>query len=144
MPAIKNKSQKTRFILVGVCNTAIDFSLLFGLKFLGLPAIGANIISTSAAFTFSFFANRKYTFKTTGGDVKKQLFLFIIVTLAGLWGVQTIVITIVTALLHTTFEPGVTLLIAKLLATVASLIWNYVFYSRVIFKSSVDNRRKPE
>lgn len=135
MPHIKNKQQKLRFILVGICNTTIDFTVLFGLKALGLPVVSANIISTTAAFCFSFFANKKYTFKGNTGNLKRQIPLFILVTLIGLWGVQTLVIFFVTHLLaSSTLNEGVILLIAKIIATAASLVWNYIFYSRVIFK----------
>lgn len=138
MPAMKNKEQKLRFIAVGVCNTVIDFSLLFGLKALGLPAIPSNIISTSAAFTFSFFANKNYTFKKAKTDnVKRQLLLFIIVTLFGLWVIQTIVIFMVTSLLSGLLtNQGLILFIAKILATISSLVWNYTLYSRVVFKEN--------
>lgn len=136
MPTIKNKQQKQRFILVGICNTTIDFSILFTLKALGLPVMPANIISTTAAFCFSFFANKKYTFKGDSGNLKKQIPLFIVVTLAGLWGVQTAVIFGVSHLLaESSFSDGAILLIAKIAATVASLTWNYTFYSRIVFKN---------
>lgn len=132
---IKNKSQKLRFILVGVCNTTIDFALLFTLKTLGLPVISANIISTSAAFCFSFFANKKYTFKSIIGNVKREILLFVIVTLFGLWVIQTIVIYFASSLLaNSQLSNDLILLIAKVVATIASLIWNYTLYSRVVFK----------
>lgn len=135
MSIIKNKDQKLRFILVGICNTAIDFTILFSLKALGLPSISANIISTTAAFCFSFFANKKYTFRENSGDLKKQIPLFIVITLAGLWGVQTGVIFLVSYLLAGVIhDEGITLLVAKIVATAASLVWNYVFYSRIVFK----------
>lgn len=134
--SIKNKQQKLRFILVGICNTTIDFSILFTLKALGLPVMPANIISTTAAFCFSFFANKKYTFKGNSGNLKKQIPLFIVVTLTGLWGVQTAVIFSVSHLLaESTLSEGAVLLIAKIAATVASLTWNYMFYSRIVFKN---------
>lgn len=132
---MKNSSQKVRFIAVGGVNTLIDFGLLFTLKTLGLPAISANVISTTAAFCFSFFANKKYTFKTTGTDIKREIFLFIVITLFGLWVLQTLVIAFVTSLLSQTgLQDSIILLIAKLFATAVSLTWNYVLYSRVVFK----------
>jgi putative flippase GtrA len=132
---IKNKSQKVRFIAVGGTNTLIDFGLLFLLKSLGLPVLSANIISTSVAFCFSFFANKKYTFKTTGANIKKEIILFTIITLFGLWVLQTIVIKLVSMLLEQTGLPdNIILLLAKLLATIVSLVWNYVLYSKVVFK----------
>lgn len=134
--AIKNSSQKARFILVGGVNTAIDFGVLFLLKSLGLPAIPSNIISTTAAFCFSFFANKKYTFKANQtSNIKRQLFLFIVVTLFGLWILQTIVIKLALLLLTGIILPeAMALFIAKVCATVASLTWNYILYSRVVFK----------
>lgn len=133
--AMKNSSQKIRFMLVGAANTAIDFGILFTLKALGLPAIPANIISTTTAFCFSFLASKNYTFKATGTNVKREIALFIVVTLFGLWVLQTIVIALMTSLLHGTNLPAALILfIAKIIATCVSLIWNYVLYSRVVFK----------
>jgi putative flippase GtrA len=133
--AIKNKTQKLRFIAVGVINTTLDFGILFSLKALGLPAIPANILSTSAAFCFSFFANKKYTFKTQSSNVKRELLLFVIVTLFGLWVLQSLVIQLVTVTLAgSVLPPDAVLFIAKLFATVVSLVWNYTLYSRVVFK----------
>jgi putative flippase GtrA len=134
---IKNKSQKAKFAAVGGINTFIDMGLLFLLKTLGLPAISANLISTSAAFCFSFFANKKYTFKTTNANIKREVFLFVIVTLFGLWGLQTLVIFLVTSSLSDAPLPdNVTLLIAKIWAIITSLIWNYTMYSHVVFKQN--------
>ncbi|HEX6416333.1 MAG TPA: GtrA family protein [Candidatus Saccharimonadales bacterium] len=132
---LKNSSTKARFLVVGGANTAIDFGLLFLLKALGLPAISANIISTTTAFCFSFFANKKYTFKTSDTNIKREIALFITVTLFGLWVLQTLVIGAVTSVLqNTSLSQEVLLLIAKLCATIVSLVWNYVMYSRVVFK----------
>lgn len=131
----KNNSQKVRFIAVGGTNTLIDFGLLFLLKTLGMPVIAANIISTTTAFCFSFFANKKYTFKTAGGNIKKEIILFTVITLFGLWVLQTVVIKLISVPLEQTGLPdNIVLLAAKLLATIVSLVWNYVLYSRVVFK----------
>lgn len=138
MPMItKTDSQKIRFMLVGGLNTSIDFGLLFLLRAFGLPTIPANIISTASAFCFSFFANKKYTFKTTDTNVKREIISFIAVTLFGLWVLQTIVIATVAPLLAM-FIPSMdmALLGAKLAATIVTLVWNYVMYSRVVFRQS--------
>ena len=130
----KSNSKKVRFLIVGGANTLIDFGVLFALKALGLPAINANIISTTAAFCFSFFANKKYTFKATGSNLKREIALFIIVTLFALWVLQTIVIKIVqTSLASSGLDDQLILFIAKILATGVTLVWNYTFYSRLVF-----------
>lgn len=120
---------------MGGANTAIDFGLLFLLKALGLPIIPANLISTTTAFIFSFFANKKYTFRAHGTNLRREITLFVIVTLFGLWVLQTVVIQAISALL-TPLHLGseTTLLVAKAGATLVSLTWNYLLYSRVVFK----------
>ena len=128
-------AEKFRFALVGGFNTALDFGILFGLTALGVDKIVANYISTSISFIFSFFANKTFTFKAKSGNAKREFISFVIVTLIGLWVLQPLIITAVSRLLATTALNDTTiLLIAKLLATIVSLIWNYVFYSRVVFK----------
>lgn len=130
-----NIGTKLRFGTVGAANTAIDFGLLFILRALGLPVISANIISTTAAFCFSFFANKKYTFKSRGGNLKRQMTLFVIVTLFGLWILQNAVMQLALLPLSELGLSGETsLLIAKAIATLVSLVWNYLMYSRVVFK----------
>ena len=134
---VKDKEQKMRFVAVGGVNTVIDFGLLFALSSLGVPVLIANIFSTTTAFCFSFFANKKYTFKTTDTNVKRELFLFVVVTLFGLWILQTIVIKVVIMSfsgIH--LSDNAALFIAKVIATMVTLVWNYVMYSRVVFKKN--------
>lgn len=90
---------------------------------LGWDRIAANTIATGSAFVFSFFMNRTFTFKAKQGNIKKQLFLFVIITLSGLWVIQPIIISLI---------PN--LLIGKVIATGVTLVWNYIFYNKVVFK----------
>lgn len=134
MDTLKN-SKLVRFAAVGALNTVLDFGLLFIFKSLGIPILIANVMSTSIAFSVSFTLNKKYTFKTTGTNLKREITLFIAVTLFGLWVLQGLVIGLsspaITTLLHT--DTQVTLLLAKLAATVVSMVWNYIMYDRVVF-----------
>ena len=133
---VKKHADKLRFTIVGSINTALDFSILFILTMLfNIPKELANFISTFVAFLFSFFANKKYTFKSTSKNLKKQFLLFTIVTLFGLWVIQTIIITAITPVFtNLGINKPAALLISKLIATAASLIWNYTLYSKVVFK----------
>lgn len=133
---VKKHADKLRFTIVGSINTVIDFSILFTLTTLfNVPKELANFISTSVSFLFSFFANKKYTFKSTSKNLKKQFLLFTVVTLFGLWVIQTIIITAITPVFtNLGVNKPAALLISKLIATTASLIWNYALYSRVVFK----------
>jgi len=135
MELVKKHAEKLRFAIVGAANTALDFAILFILVALGLDKIPANYISTFVSFIFSFFVNKSFTFKSTTGNAKKQFALFIAVTIVALWVIQPLVITgVVIALSGFELNDSLVLLVAKLIATVASLIWNYIFYSRLVFK----------
>jgi putative flippase GtrA len=134
---LKNSHQVVRYAVVGFVNTAIDFGLLFLLKSLGFPVELANVCSTGTAFIFSFFANKKITFKTTDTNVVREMVLFVVVTLFGLWVLQTIVINVTMPLAKQIVDnQNIALLIAKLIATVVSLVWNYILYSKLVFKKN--------
>ncbi len=128
---IKKHESKLRFAFIGGLNTAIDFGILFFLNSLGFNKYIANIASTFVAFVFSFFANRSFTFKSKK-DAHKQIIPFLVVTLTGLWVFQPVIIWLVLMPLQS-INQTVALFIAKLVATVVSLIWNYVLYSRFVF-----------
>jgi putative flippase GtrA len=97
--------------------------------------IVANIISSTTAFIFSFFANKKYTFKTTDTNIVREMILFAVVTLFGLWVLQSVVFWLVWPLLSNLISDAViALLVAKVLATIVSMTWNYLLYSRLVFK----------
>jgi putative flippase GtrA len=132
---IKKHAEKLRFGAVGGANTVLDFGILFILVLFGLDKFVANFISTSTAFLFSFFLNNSFTFRSKSDNAKKQFALFFVITLFGLWVIQPIIITVVTwgiGSLH--LSAPVVLFIGKLLATVVTLVWNYVLYSRYVFK----------
>ena len=139
MELAKKHAEKIRFGIVGIANTALDFAILFILVALGLDKIPANYVSTGISFIFSFFVNKSFTFKSKSGNAKKQFLYFIIITIIGLWVIQPLIITgLSTVLANTGWASGVILFVAKIIATVASLIWNYIFYSRVVFKKEED------
>lgn len=133
---VRNKKQFVRFGIVGTINTALDFGLLFVLKSLGLPVIMANVISTSIAFVFSFIANKKFTFKASDTNIAREMTLYVIVTLFGLWVLQSPVIhftkPVFADIMH---NDSLALFAAKGVATIVTLVWNYTLYDRVVFKN---------
>jgi len=137
---LKN-SKLTRFMGIGVINTALDFGLLFLLTQAGMQVVAANIISTSIAFIFSFYMNKKYAFKTTNTNVKRELVLFVVVTLFGLWVLQNIVIIALTPpIMALGISATVAAVAAKVPATVVSMTWNYLMYDRLVFKQNKENK----
>lgn len=139
---MSTRNKPLRFVLIGVINTAMDFGLLFGLTSLGLQVVPANMISTAAALTFSFAANRTFTFAATGNALAHAV-KFLGVTLIGLWVLQPLVLVGGSALLDGPLGPGPALLVAKIVATVVSMVWNYLLYDRFVFRTRSPKRAAP-
>ena len=136
-------NEKIRFVLVGVVNTVTDFSILFILaSVFGVATIIANVISTSIALGVSYLLNKKAVFRNTDTHNYRQVILFVIVTLSGLWIVQGIIIWatvgMIAVIVH---DDKVALFGAKLIATLFSLIWNYLWYSRVVFRQEKSSEK---
>lgn len=132
------KGEKIRFAAVGMINTIVDFTVLLALGVgLRVPTIPANIVSTSCALVVSYLLNKKAVFKNDGKSGDRQFASFIIVTLVGLWIMQPIIIIMVTGLPFINgLDQAWSLAIGKVIATIATLVWNYIWYSRVIFKGT--------
>lgn len=142
---LKKHGQKIRFVIVGGANTVLDFALLFLFVNLGINKFVANYLSTSISMIFSFFVNKSFTFKHKEGNAKKQFILFLAITIAGLWVIQPIVIWIVTGMISPFLDNSqVILFIAKVIATGASLVWNYLLYSKLVFKKLHIEDEAPE
>lgn len=131
------KNQKIKFATIGAFNTALDFAILFSLKALDINVAFSNIVSTGVTFIISFILNKKITFNSTNKTKQeniKEFLSFTIITLFGLWAIQTLVIYIITSILSNILISNITLFIAKIIATIFSLIWNFVLYKKVVFK----------
>ena len=131
------KSQLVRFGSIGVLNTLIDFILFTVLtNLIGIHFVAANTISTGTALALSFFLNGKVTFRSqlTG----KTGVLFLVTTLFGLWVLQPLVISVcepfIARIIDGSSVESASLLIAKLIATIFSLTWNFFMYKYVVFK----------
>ncbi|MGW4111711.1 GtrA family protein [Actinosynnema sp. NPDC004786] len=124
---------KLRFGVVGAANTLVDLVGYTALVLAGLPVFVANLLSTSAGMALSFTLNRSYTFRSDGGDVRRQLSLFVLVTAFGLWVLQPLVILATGAALDGPPDPA-GVVAPKLAGLVVGFAWNYTLYSRVVFK----------
>jgi putative flippase GtrA len=115
-------------------STAIDFSILLTLTSFGFSLIGANFISTSTSFIFSFFASKKYAFRTPDHHIQHEAIKFIIVTLCGIWIIQPLIMWPLEPLIRGFGVHGIlAIILAKLIASAATFIWNYLFYTRLVF-----------
>ncbi len=121
------------FGIIGVTNTAIDLILYTWLT-RAVPMFDyrtpgkypANVIAFLAATTFSFYANRTWTFRRKGRPPAAEVGRFYATTLSGL--------TVNTGLLFvfSTFM-GMNDLAAKVLSTVFSMVWNFAFTKMWVF-----------
>jgi putative flippase GtrA len=132
---IQKHEQKIRFGAVGILNTAVDFGIYTVLTYaFGYPIFGANLISTSAANTTSYFFNRSFTFSSKNERKLHEFIRFWIVTLIGLWILQPIIIFTAKYALTALHLPSFWLIIIpKAIAILVGLIWNYIWYSRFVF-----------
>jgi len=128
--------QKAKFIVVGLVNTTLDFGIFNLLTSLaGFNAVLSNVISFSCGIVCSYFLNRNWTFKETrNADQTAEFLKFLISNLVALL-VNTIAVWIAVRILETTFDLDLWLnsALAKIIATLFSLVLNYTFLSRWVF-----------
>lgn len=129
--------KKIAFLCIGVLNTLVDISIYTALVANGwLPIFFANIISTSAGIACSYTLNRRFTFKSNASS-RKMFVMFFIITAFGLWILQPIVIWSYGHIISDSqLSPWhyVNVLIPKMIATVVTLVWNFVLYDKLVFR----------
>ena len=128
------KHRPLRFVIVGISNTVLDFTLMNLLSLAGLNLIIANTISTGIAMIYSFLMNKKWTFRNAGQDYLRQVILFFIFTAIGIWVIQNgLIILAQHCLPRFGLSDRVFNNLAKLGASVFSLTWNYLTYNHFVF-----------
>ena len=119
----------TRFSLVGIANTLIDF-LMFTLfhGFIGLNYIVSQILGYSFGIANSFVLNKKWTFAGTNSNKKTghELFQFIAVNLI------TLLVTLVT-MNSLVQHLNINVYISKVIVTFIAQITNFLAYKLWIF-----------
>jgi len=145
-----HKKQFSLFAVVGIFNTFFDFTTYNILIFIfGFAAVVANVFSASLAMMVSFVLNKKYVFSDISRkNTKHQFALFVVITAIGIYVIQSSLIAILTAeslVFHDVFirinsllpqvfdDQFVVVNGAKAVATVGSLLWNYVMYAKFVF-----------
>lgn len=126
-----------RFVLVGISNTVLDFVVLNVLLFCKVDILFANTISTGIAMLYSFFMNKKWTFRNSGNNYIKEVILFFIFTIIGIWVIQNGCIYLLNIVIPDLGLPEVIYNNAiKLAASIPSLTWNYLTYNRFVFTNN--------
>ncbi|MFD1720846.1 GtrA family protein [Amnibacterium endophyticum] len=138
--SLRGLAQPARFAAVGVINTGIDVGIYLLLSAFGTPVVLANLVSTCCGLAFSFAANRGFTFSDRVSSApRKQAVLFLLVTGVGLWCVQPLVLLAFAAPAERALSGSdlMATVVPKLAAVLVGLVWNYLWYSRFVFRSRV-------
>ncbi len=133
--------QFAKYALVGLANTAVDFGVLNLLawvtgKYEGSIVGLINIISFAVAVVHSYFWNKFWTFENKKKvNTVIQFIQFIVVSIIGML-INTAIVYIMSTLVQPAcgLGPRAWLNMAKIIATVVSLIWNFIGYKLIVFK----------
>ena len=151
-------SRVSRFAVLGVVNTLLDFVIYNFLRVLThttseqvVRNVVLNMLSAGSVAVLSFFMNRRYVFKDDKAGTER-IVLFFVVTMLGIFVVQQAIFSVVLHLddgLANTCAKLVEAIspvhpshnfyatnIAKAVGTVGSMIWNFQLYKRVVFKET--------
>lgn len=131
--------QLAKFAAVGAFNTFLDWGVLNMLIAIsgvasGLLFAGFKGISFVVANTGSYFWNKYWTFDQKGTASAKEIGKFFLVSVIGFGinvGVASFLVNIVSA--PTAFSAAQWANVGAAVATVASLIWNFLGYKFLVF-----------
>lgn len=136
-------TKAAKFGGVGVLNTIIDYAafnvLLLGL---GIKPFWANLVSTTAALSFSYFMNKRFVFKHAGVFDVRSALLFLGFTAFGLWIIQGAGLALIIHWTQTNYpalyanHEFIIANGAKLIASIGSIIWNFTTYNSIVFKNN--------
>lgn len=127
------------FALVGVLNTAADFAtlnLLVAVTHIhrGVALFALNGVGFTVAVVISYVLNTRLTFRQANLADARQMTRFLGASLVGLL-LNSAVVALTAAWFDGLHAPLVALTVGKLLATGASLCWNYVVMRRFVYKT---------
>ena len=125
------------FVLVGVLNTALDFAVLNILIAVthhtsGGWLFGFDLCAFSIGVISSYVLNARITFRQQGLGNGRTIALFVSVSLVGLLINASLVLMLSMVLGHAV-SPTLAINGGKLVATGASLCWNYLAMRRWVF-----------
>jgi putative flippase GtrA len=135
-------SQFTRYVIVGVMNTILDFLILNGLSiyfdtYSGAPIILFNSISAAIVIGYSYFWNKYWTFRATDGSHRVELPKFIAVNV-GAFFLNTTVVYSLTTFVAPPLDVGPLAWenVAKTIALGGNVIWNFLGFKYFVFGST--------
>ncbi len=119
--------QLIKFGMVGVVNTAIDFSLYLLLtRAFFIFELLANALAMLVAMSFSFFANKRFTFRNHVADHGRQMLKFV--------AVQGIGFVLGNGTFYLVLQLGVFDIYAKICGAIVFTSWNFLAQKYWAFK----------
>lgn len=141
--------QKVRFLIAGSLNTALDFLLLNVMALAGgLPVLLANGVSVTVGITVSYALNHYFVFRYPSRISLKKFAQFFLVTGFSSLILQSLIIWGFEVFFDTTYGNSLLFLgttgenhflainIAKAVAVLVGLIWNFCMYKFVVFRQT--------
>lgn len=121
----------TKFVVVGVSNTVIDFSIFALLLHVAhWQYLWANLVGFTIAGANSYFFNRRWTFRSTAGDVHREAAQYLAVIGSGfLLNEGGLYLLVAHAHLGALF--------AKVVVTGVVLVWNFALNRFWTFRQAV-------
>lgn len=132
--------QFSKFALTGVMNTILDMGLLNFLSYWtgiysGWMIVVLNSVSFVVAVTNSYFWNKHWTFARTDSAKATEYLEFIGVAFVGLLLSNIIVYGVTTYVPTDGLKPAMVENLAKILATVIVMFWNFTGFKFFVFKA---------
>lgn len=123
--------QFMRFCVVGIINTIIDYGVyLFFSRSIGLFYLYANILAILVAMTFSFFANKYWTFGNFENKLKSQYTKFFLIGVIYFILYNSIFyLSIINLHIYD--------LLAKVIAIAIGLFWNFIANKYWTFRKNI-------
>lgn len=121
-------NQLIRYLITGFTAFGIEYSLYVVLyKLIGMNYVIASMIVYALVFLFSFFVNRKWSFKSTG-KLNRQLILYLLLFFFNLIVANAFLLKFLTDVL------GINALISPFIKMACVVCWNFLIYKYIIYK----------
>lgn len=121
--------QFLRYIVIGFLGTGLDFLFVYlFVEYLHLHYLLSALISIALVLFLSFSLNKYWTFDNQEKKYFYQLFKYILASSVS-WGINLTVLTMLVEVFAMRY------LLAKVFATAAALIWNFLIARNWVFKA---------
>ena len=117
------------FFIIGCGCAVLDLALIYILTdIVGIWYLLSGVLSFVVTASVNFALNKRFTFRNTSTEYRKQYSQFIIVAIMGLM-INTSVLYLCTSVL------GIWYLVSRVVSSLVAMVWNYLMNSKVVFRT---------